>query len=95
MDPGGEPKAFEEHLKRYQSLFQLLVTLSTASVAFLVNFLISISSEKSRSTYSYKLESACPSAILILGFSVIFALLFITLENLAYEAYSTYLQLEK
>ena len=27
MDPGGEPKAFEEHLKRYQNLFQLIVTL--------------------------------------------------------------------
>jgi energy-converting hydrogenase Eha subunit A len=92
MDPGGEPKAFEEHLKRYQGLFQLLITLSTATVAFLVNFLIGISEEKPRNVYSYQLEAACPFAILVLGFSVIFALLFIVFENLAYEAYSEYLQ---
>jgi len=92
MDPGSEPKAFEEHLKRYQGLFQLVVTLSTATVAFLVNFLIGISDDKPRSVYSRRLELACPFTILVLRFSVIFALLFIIFENLAYEAYSEYLQ---
>jgi len=92
MDPGGEPKAFEEHLKRYQSLFQLIVTLSTATVAFLVNLLIGISDDKPRNIYSHRLEAACPFTVLVLGASVIFALLFIIFENLAYEAYSEYLQ---
>ena len=92
MDPGGEPKAFEEHLKRYQSLFQLVITLSTATVAFLVSFLIGLSDDKPRSVYGHRMEAACPFAILVLGSSVVFALLFIISENLAYEAYSEYLQ---
>jgi hypothetical protein len=92
MDPGGEPKAFEEHLKRYQNLFQLLITLSTATVGFVVNFLIGISNDKPRNLYSSRLEGACSFTVLMLGASVICALLFITFENLAYETYSEYLQ---
>ena len=92
MDPGREPKAFEEHLKRYQNLFQLIVTLSTATVAFLVNFLIGITPDKTQNVYSQRLELACTFTILTLGASVILALLFIIFENLAYEAYSEYLQ---
>jgi hypothetical protein len=88
MDPHGVPGAFEDHLKRYQQLAQLVATLSTASIAFLTHFLVSISDEKPRTIYSTRMESACPWAIPLLGFSVIFALAFILAENLAYEVYS-------
>lgn len=33
---------FEPHLKRYQDLAQLILTLATATVAFLVNFLVGL-----------------------------------------------------
>jgi hypothetical protein len=88
MDPHGVPKAFEDHLKRYQQLAQLVATLSTASIAFLVHFLVSISDERPRTIYSTRTEAACPWAIPLLGFSAFFALAFILLENLAYEVYS-------
>lgn len=66
----------------------MIVTLSTATVAFLVNFLIGITPDKTQNVYSL----ACTFTILTLGASVILALLFIIFENLAYEAYSEYLQ---
>jgi hypothetical protein len=87
MDPGRRQGAFEEHLKRYQSLAQLVLTLSTATIAYLVNFLVSISPNQPRTIFNRNLEKAGPWAIPLLGFSVLFAMAFIFLENLAYETY--------
>ena len=39
FDPGGRKGEFEPHAERYQSLAKLLLTLASASAAFLVNFL--------------------------------------------------------
>lgn len=78
---------FEPHLKRYQELAQLILTLATATVAFLVNFLVGIRVDEKRSLYSLKLESACPSSIVFLGFSALFAIAFILRENQTYEGY--------
>jgi hypothetical protein len=78
---------FEPHLKRYQELAQLVLTLATATVAFLMNFLTGIHPEEKRSVYSLRLESASRSAIVFLGLSAIFAIAFILGENLAYETY--------
>jgi hypothetical protein len=78
---------FESHLKRYQDLAQLLLTLATATVAFLVNFLVGIHVDEKRSPYSLKLEDACPSSIVFFGLSAAFSILFVLRENLTYEAY--------
>lgn len=78
---------FEPHLKRYQDLAQLVLTLATATVAFLVNFLTGIHADEKRGVYSLKLESACPTAIVFLGLSAAFAIVFILRENLEYERY--------
>jgi hypothetical protein len=40
FDVSGQYGAFEQHAKRYQELAKLILTLSTASIAFLVNFLV-------------------------------------------------------
>lgn len=78
---------FEPHLKRYQDLAQLVLTLATATVAFLVNFLTGIRVDEKRSIYSLKLEAACPSAVVFLGLSAIFAIAFILRYNTTYERY--------
>ena len=78
---------FEPHLKRYQELAQLILTLATATVAFLMNFLTSIHVDEKRTVYSLRLEGACPSAIIFLGFSAFFAIAFILRENQTYEGY--------
>ncbi len=78
---------FEPHLKRYQDLAQLILTLATATVAFLVNFLVGIHPDEKRGPYSIKLEAACPTAITFLALSALFAIAFILSENLAYETY--------
>lgn len=88
MDPQGTAGAFENHLKRYQQLAQLIATLSTASIAFLVNFLAGISPDQRRGIYSVRMEHACPWVTPFLAFSTGFAFAFILLENLAYEVYS-------
>jgi hypothetical protein len=88
MDPNGKPGAFEDHLKRYQNLAQLVVTLSAATVAFLINALVGISADKSPTLYTKRLESASVWTLPLLGFSIMFALLFILLENMSYERYS-------
>jgi hypothetical protein len=87
-DVGEVSGGFEPHLKRYQDLAQLVLTLATATVAFLVNFLAGIHPDDKRGPYSIKLENACPSAIAFLALSAFFAISFILLENLAYETYS-------
>lgn len=78
---------FEPHLKRYQELAQLILTLATATVAFLVNFLVGLRADEKRSIYSLRLESACPSGITFLGFSALFAIIFVLRENQTYEGY--------
>jgi hypothetical protein len=87
-DVGEVSAGFEPHLKRYQDLAQLILTLATATVAFLVNFLAGIHSDDKRGPYSIKLENACPSAIAFLALCAFFAISFILSENLAYETYS-------
>jgi hypothetical protein len=87
-DVGEVPNGFEPHLKRYQELAQLILTLATATVAFLVNFLAGIHADDKRGPYSIKLENACSSAIAFLALSAFFAISFILSENLAYETYS-------
>jgi hypothetical protein len=88
MDPHGAPGKFEEHLKRYQNFTQLLITLATATIAYLVNFLLNLSNGKPENAVGERLQSVCPIAITLLGWSIVFGFLFIALESLAYEAYS-------
>ena len=78
---------FEPHLKRYQNLAQHVLTLATATVAFLVNFLTGIPVDGKRNAYSLRLESACPSAVVFLGLGAIFAIIFILRYNTTYERY--------
>lgn len=65
-----------------------MITLSTASVAFFLNFLVNLPADpKSRSVYSLRLESALPRSITFLCLSGACGLFFIFLENLFYEDY--------
>lgn len=87
-DPGEKMGAFEEHAKRYQSLATLLLTLSSASVAFFVNFLVNIAPDSSnRNFHSLRLESAAPSTITLLCLSATCALAFLLCQSLFYEDY--------
>jgi len=61
---------FEPHLRRYQALAQLLLTLATATVAFLVNFLVGIHVDEKRGIYSLRLEGACRSTIVFRDYSL-------------------------
>jgi hypothetical protein len=81
------PGGFEPHLRRYQDLAKLLLTLGAATIAFLVNFLTSIPVDGKRSIYSIRLEKACPSSIALLGLSAACAIIFLLSENYAYETY--------
>lgn len=88
MDPHGIPGAFEAHLKRYQGGAQLLITLATASVAYLVNFLLGLKKGEPLNVYASALIAACPFVVTLLGYCVIFSFGFILLESLAYERYA-------
>jgi hypothetical protein len=88
FDPGGKFGAFEPHANRYQDLAKLVLTLATASIAFLVNFLVNISTDqKNRSLYSFRLEDGASWVIACLCVSVASLLLFLLLENVFYEDY--------
>jgi len=88
FDAGGKQGAFEDHAKRYQDLAKLVITLSTASVAFLVNFLVGLTTDKSnRGPYSLRLEEVSPWVITFLGLSTVSLLFFILFENMYYEDY--------
>jgi len=87
FDAREEFGAFEPHAKRYQDLAKLILTLSTASIAFLVNFLVNLNPNAVRSAYSIRLEVASAWVIAFLCLSAISLLLFLLFENLFYEDY--------
>jgi hypothetical protein len=87
FDPREEFGAFESHAKRYQDLAKLVLTLATASIAFLVNFLVNLNPSGNRSAYSMRLEAASPWVISFLCISAVSLLLFLLFENLFYEDY--------
>jgi hypothetical protein len=66
FDAREEFGAFEPHAKRYQDLAKLILTLSTASIAFLVNFLVNLTPSATRSAYSVRLEAASPWVVAFL-----------------------------
>lgn len=81
---------FEPHLKRYQNLAQLFLTLATATVAFLVHFLVGIgptSNGQARGRYDIRLENASRSSMVFLGLTAVSAILFIVSYSVAYEEY--------
>jgi hypothetical protein len=88
LDPLGEDKAFEPHLKRYQDLAKLIITLATASAAFLFSFLVNHgSSSIPENPFARLLVTEAPFAIICLCLSVFLLLSFILLENYIYESY--------
>jgi len=88
FDPRKERGKFEPHAERYQGIAKLLITLSTASLAFLINFLVSISPDRNlRSPHSLKLEFIAPQVMGFLCLSVLFAILFVFLQTYFYEEY--------
>jgi hypothetical protein len=88
MDPGDKPGAFEPHIKRYQELARLVLTLATASAAFLINLIVNPPEKHAQSDAAAKLLNAAPQAILFLCATAFFLLLFMTLLNFFYENYS-------
>ena len=87
MDPGDKPGAFEPHIKRNQELAPLVLTLATASAAFLINLIVN-PPEHAPSRTAAKLLNAAPQAILFVCATAFFLLLFMTLLNFFYENYS-------
>jgi len=88
FDASGIRGDFEKHAERYQRFAGLILTLCTASVAFLINFLVNLSPDvKNRSVYSLKLESASRRTITFLCLSGACGIFFLFLENLFYENY--------
>jgi hypothetical protein len=88
FDPRKERGKFEPHAERYQGIAKLLITLSTASVAFLINFLVSISPDRNlRSLHSLKLESIAAQVMGFLCLSILFAIFFVFLQSYFYEQY--------
>jgi len=89
FDPQRKPGGFEPHAKRYQDLARLVITLSTASVAFLVNFLVTIPSGTNTPTNRYSLAIApvAPLAIGAFSLSVLSLIIFLLIENYCYEQY--------
>jgi hypothetical protein len=88
IDPGDTPGAFEPHIKRYQELARLVLTLATASAAFLINLIVNPPEKHAPSDTAAKLLNAAPQAILFLCAAVFFLLLFMTALNFFYENYS-------
>ena len=81
FDAGGKFGAFEPHASRYQDLAKLVLTLATASIAFLVNFLVNIpTDQKNRSLYSFRLEDGASWVVACLCVSVASLLLFLLLR---------------
>jgi di/tricarboxylate transporter len=68
-------------IKRYQELARLVLTLATASAAFLVNLIVNPPEKHAPSDAAAKLLNAAPQAILFLCATVFFLLLFMTLLN--------------
>lgn len=86
-DPGGRQGEFENHAARYESIAKLVLTLAAASVAFLLNFLVSIDPSKLRNGYNVKLELAAPAVITLLCLSAACGLGFLLFQALFYENY--------
>src|SRR5712675_792760 len=85
FDAGGEPGAFEPHSGRYQDVAKLVITLATASTAFVFNFLIKISPKGSdRGPYSFLLEGAARVAIGSFSVSVMSLLAFMIWQSYWY-----------
>ena len=87
FDPGERKGEFEPHAERYQSLSKLVLTLASASTAYLVNFLVNLDGTKPRTSYSLRLEAVAPTALTLLCLSAGSCLGFLLLENLYYEDY--------
>src|SRR6266436_2475655 len=88
LNPKGEPRAFEPHITRYQDFGKLLIVMATASLAFLINFLINLPSPGStRNAYSLALEKYSGMAITFLCVSALFTLVFMLTQTYIYEAH--------
>jgi hypothetical protein len=88
FDAGGQPGAFEPHSARYQDIAKLVITLATASAAFVFNFLINIPSTASvRGPYSFLLEGAAKVSIASFSLSVLCLLTFMIWQSYWYEVY--------
>lgn len=88
FDPGGKPGEFEPHAKRYQEIARLVITLSTASAAFIFNFMVNIPSKGiERGPYSFAIDAAGKLAIASFAASVFSLLAFMILQTYLYEVY--------
>jgi hypothetical protein len=88
FNPRDPAATFEPHCARYQSLSKLLITLSTASIGFLINSLTHLQvAPETPNQYSSRLAHAAPTSIVFFSFSVASGLLFILLQSYYYEQY--------
>src|SRR6266481_1476264 len=88
FDPGGRMGEFEKHASRYQSLATLMLTICTASIAFIINFLVNLTPDiKQRNVHTLQFEQAAPRTIAYLCLSAGCCVLFLLCQNLFYEDY--------
>lgn len=74
MDPGDKPGAFEPHIKRYQDLARLVLTLAAATIAFLVTLRTREIPAGSAGRDMFLLRQVAPQAILYLCAAIFFLL---------------------
>jgi hypothetical protein len=75
---------FEPHSERYQQLAKLGITLSSASIAFLVGLL---ANDKSQSPFVQRLAAVAPIAAGFFGTSIALLIFFMLFQTVCYEAY--------
>jgi hypothetical protein len=80
-----EGGTFEPHSQRYNDLAKLLITLSTAVIAFLVN---TLANEKPpQPQIITAIQSVAPIVVGFFGCSICFLILFLALQAVWYEQY--------
>jgi len=85
-DGGGSLSGdFEAHSKRYQDIAKLLITLSVASIAFVISLVTS--DRQYTSPVAQRLQVVAPIVLGFFGVCVAFLITFITMQTYLYEQY--------
>ncbi|MGA2967207.1 MAG: hypothetical protein ABSD64_13430 [Terriglobales bacterium] len=80
-----EAGSYEPHIARYQDLSKIIITLSAASIAFLVNTLTN--DKPAPSAFSLRIQTVAPIVIGFFGFSIAMLVAFAVIQSICYEAY--------
>lgn len=76
---------FEPHSKRYQDCAKLVIALSAAAIAFLINMMSN--SKPPLSSFAQRVEAVAPIVVGFFAFSIASLIAFIVLQTVFYEQY--------